>query len=82
MSAHVTFKLQQLDGVSNWRTARERLRELHRLLAEELPVLPLWQTVDHFAYRKRIQGLNGGVVRLYQDVETWTLRARPQGGTP
>lgn len=74
ISPHVIFKLQQLDGVGNWRDARERLRELHRFLAEELPVLPLWQTVDHFAYRKRLKGLATGSVTLYQDVENWSFQ--------
>src|SRR5262249_17300097 len=71
VSPHITFKLQQIDAVRNWIDARNRLKELHAFVAEELPVFPLWQTVDHFAYRKRLQGINPGIVRLYQDVENW-----------
>jgi hypothetical protein len=46
---------------------------VHRLLHEELPLLPLWQTLDHFAYRKTLVGIGSRPVHLYQDVERWKV---------
>ncbi len=78
VTPHITFKLQQIDAVRNWIDARGRLKELHSFVAEELPVLPLWQTVDYFAYRKRVQGIEPGIVRLYQDVESWQFAGQTE----
>ena len=44
---------------------------LHRLLHEDVTVLPLWQTLDHFAYRKTLAGVAAQPVRLYQNIEQW-----------
>jgi len=44
-------------------------------------VLPLWQTIDHFAYRRSLKGITPSRLRLYQDVEQWqtaTQLARSQ----
>jgi hypothetical protein len=38
-------------------------------------VIPLWQTVNYFAYRKSIAGIGENPVVLYQDVEKWQLTA-------
>lgn len=73
VSTHILNTLRQIDSAKNWREARERLLELHRLLHEELPVLPLWQTVDAFAYRQRLRGIVPGAVSFYQGVEGWNI---------
>jgi hypothetical protein len=36
-----------------------------------LPILPLWQTVNHFAYRDSISGVRASPVTLYQDLSAW-----------
>lgn len=66
--------LRQLEAARNWREVRERLFELHRTAHSQLPVLPLWQLRDSFAYRKNIIGIGDGIVALYQNVEKWRLR--------
>ena len=59
----------------------ERLRLVHEIAHGELPFIPLWQTVDHYAFRKDIIGLPYETVDLYQTVEQWRLnqgRRRPR----
>ena len=52
---------------------RQRLIMLHRLMNEDLSLLPLWQTMDHFAYRKTLRGLASRRLELYDDVEQWQV---------
>ena len=56
---------------ASWRQVRERLVVLHRLLHEDATILPLWQTIEHFAYRRTLQGLSANRLSLYQDFEQW-----------
>jgi ABC-type oligopeptide transport system substrate-binding subunit len=65
---------REIETARNWQQARERLVVLHRLLHEDATVLPLWQTMDHFAYRRTLEGISARRLRLYQDVEQWQAR--------
>ena len=59
----------------------EKLRLVHEIAHGELPFIPLWQTVDHYAFRKDLAGLPFETVDLYQTVEQWRLnqgRRRPR----
>jgi len=69
----IQLYLWQLEQARNWQQARERLLLLHRLLHEDVTVLPLWQTQDHFAYRRTLQGITPTRASLYQDIEQWQL---------
>lgn len=71
----IKLSLQQLDGARNWQVARQRLAQLHRLVHEEVEVLPLWQLVDHYAYRKDRVLLEGTRISLYQDIDRWLAPA-------
>jgi ABC-type transport system substrate-binding protein len=79
---HILLALRQLDLARNWQEARQRLIVLHRLLFADSTLLPLWQTVDHFAYRRSLQGLSPRRISLYQDVEQWQLRTSLAGSEP
>jgi hypothetical protein len=68
---HILRSLREIERARNWRQVRERLILLHRLLHEDTTVLPLWQTIDHFAYRRTLQGLSANRLSLYQDFEQW-----------
>ena len=81
-NAFIQLALRQIERAANWQEARERFRELHRLLHEDVTVLPLWQTFDHYAYRKSLTGLAGGRVTLYQDVEQWQVTPQLAGNQP
>ena len=50
-SPYLDAAIRNLDAASNWKDVRQRLAELHEIAAHELPVIPLWQTVNYFAYR-------------------------------
>ena len=66
--------LRQLESANNWRDVRDRLHELHAIASNELPVIPLWQLIDSFAYREQLNGIGTNIVSLYQNVERWQLR--------
>lgn len=72
-SPYMQHALRQLDRAGNWNEARQSLREIHRLAHDEVPVIPLWQTINYLAYRRRIAGLEGKPVLLYQNVENWRV---------
>ncbi len=63
--------LVDLDRSQNWKQARERLHQVHRLLHEDVTVLPLWQIVEHYAWHRELQGLAEHPATLYQEVERW-----------
>lgn len=72
-SPYMTLALRQLDEATNWDEVRERLRRIHRLASDDLPVIPLWQMVDYFAYDVAVQGIGKAPVTLFQDVEKWQI---------
>lgn len=63
--------LLELDRSQNWKQARDRLHHIHRLLHEDVTVLPLWQIVEHYAWHRDLQGLAEHPATLYQQVERW-----------
>lgn len=69
----VGLGLRRLEEARNWREVSDRLFDLHAISHHELPVLPLWQMVDSFAYRRSVSGVGSDVVSLYQNAGNWTL---------
>lgn len=72
-SGFVQLTLRQLEQAQNWESVRTRLQQLHRLMHEDVSLLPLYQTVDHYALRRTLKGVAAGRVSLYQDIETWQV---------
>jgi hypothetical protein len=70
-SAMMAAALDQLDRAENWNQARDQLREIHRIAHYDLPLIPLWQTVNHFAHRKSLSGVEANPVTLYQNLPQW-----------
>ncbi len=70
---YVGMALRRLDAARNWREARRRLHELQRIVAEQVAIIPLWQTVDHFAYGERLAGGAAHPLTLYDDVAQWQV---------
>jgi hypothetical protein len=70
-SALMMAALDELDRAENWNDARLRLRNIHRLAHYDLPVIPLWQTVNYFAHRTWLAGVSQQPVSLYQDLPAW-----------
>lgn len=65
--------LRRLEEAKNWREVRDRLLDLHWITHHELPVLPLWQMVDSYAYRRELVGVGSDIVSLYQNASNWRL---------
>jgi len=77
-SPYIKHALRTLDAAQTWGDVRDRLLDLHRTAHNEAAVIPLWQMVDSFAYRKQLRnivGTDGPPVWLYQNIGQWRLSA-------
>ena len=74
-NAYVRRALRWLDNAQSWGEVRERLLEVHRTVYNEVSIVPLWQTVDFFAYSRRLRNLGERPVWIYQNIERWRLGA-------
>ncbi len=70
---YVGMALRRLDAAKNWREARERLHELHRIVDEQVAIIPLWQTVNFLVHSERSAASALHPLTLYQDVEQWRV---------
>jgi tetratricopeptide (TPR) repeat protein len=68
---YIVQALARLRTSRNWREVRQSLQDLHSLINAHLPVLPLWQIADSFAYREGVKGIGMRPLSLYQDLEKW-----------
>ncbi len=66
----------ELDTARNWVQSRQILRQIHEQCSAEVTVLPLWQTINFYAFRKNVQGLGESQVRLYDNVDKWMINRR------
>ncbi|NOY29144.1 MAG: hypothetical protein GXP28_02900 [Planctomycetes bacterium] len=72
-SPAMSLALTAVDQSRNWKEARTRLQYVHEVAFFDLPVVPLWQTVNFFARRETLQGVISSPVLLYQNVANWTI---------
>jgi ABC-type transport system substrate-binding protein len=72
-SAYLNAALRELDAATNWKDVRAKLSELHDIAHHDLPLVPLWQTVNHFAYRSTVRGIGRTPVTLYQNIDQWRI---------
>jgi ABC-type transport system substrate-binding protein len=68
--------LRGLQTAADDQAANDKLKEIHRLAAAELPVIPLWQLVDHLAYHTSVKGIGQRPLGLYDNVEQWQAEFR------
>lgn len=68
--------LSELDLARNWVQARQLLRQIHDQCNAEATVLPLWQLINYYAYRRNVSGLGESQVRLYDNIDRWNLEPR------
>ncbi len=66
----------ELDTARNWVQSRQILRQIHEQCSAEVTVLPLWQTINFYAFRKNVQGFGESQVRLYDNVDKWMINRR------
>jgi len=72
-SYYFPLALRRLDQATNWTQIRRRLHQVHRVVHEELVILPLWQMAEYYAHRHNVRGIGTQPVTLYQDVEQWQV---------
>jgi peptide/nickel transport system substrate-binding protein len=72
-SSEIRLLLLQLERASDWATVRSLVSQIDREARDELPVIPLWQVADHYAWRDRLTGPGPTADRLYQGIETWEI---------
>jgi ABC-type transport system substrate-binding protein len=77
-SPYLQAALRELDDATNWKDVRAKLAEIHDVVHHDLPLVPLWQTVNYFAYRTAIRGIGESPITLYQNVEQWRVGEEPQ----
>ncbi len=72
-SPAIELLMGELDTAKNWVAARNILRQIHLHSQYDVTILPLWQTINYYAYRRNIRGLDGGLIHLYDDVANWRI---------
>jgi peptide/nickel transport system substrate-binding protein len=72
-SPRISQLLLQLERASEFPSAKGVALEIDRESRDELPILPLWQLEDHYAWRTRLKGPAEVADRLYQGIETWEI---------
>lgn len=72
-SPRILQLLLGLEQVQNLPTARDQVIAIDRESRDELPILPLWQLQEHYAWRTRLTGPAEEADSLYEGIETWTI---------
>jgi ABC-type oligopeptide transport system substrate-binding subunit len=73
---YIVQSLGKLNSARNWREVRDGCQDLHALVAAHLPILPLWQVSETFAYRTEMIGVAKRPIGLYQDVQKWRIQVK------
>jgi len=72
-SARILQLLLQLERAPEWPTAKGLAVAIDRECRDELPVLPLWQLEDHYAWRTRLKGPAEVADDLYPGIDSWEI---------
>lgn len=72
-SPRITQLLLELEHAPEWVSARQLVTRIDREVRDELPIIPLWQLQDHYAWRDRLKGPQEVMDNLYQNIETWEI---------
>ncbi|ODU00653.1 MAG: hypothetical protein ABS79_02985 [Planctomycetes bacterium SCN 63-9] len=73
-SPRILQLLLELERASEFPTAKALAIQIDRESRSELPILPLWQLEEFYAWRTRLNGPKPNTDRLYQGVEGWEIR--------
>jgi hypothetical protein len=75
-SPYLELALRRLESATTWEDVRARLRDVHRLVYDDVTLIPLWQTVNHLAYHRALGGIADRPLQLYDSVENWRIEPR------
>ena len=78
ISAPVEQSLRKLVTSQTWQGASQALRNIHRQIAVDLSVIPLYQVQEHFAYRDNVYNIGRNLIHLYQYVDRWQIETLAQ----
>jgi len=72
-SPRILQLLIDLDRAPEPQSARRLAVQIDRESRDELPVIPLWQVEDHYAWRSNVRGVPETTDQLYRGVVTWEV---------
>lgn len=72
-SPYLLRAVRQLSFATDWPAARRTLQQIHRLVHEELAVIPLWQIREHLARDRRVEGVGQQPIDLYSRFDAWQV---------
>ncbi len=78
ISAPVEQSLRGVVTSQTWQGACIALRNIHRQIAVDLSVIPLYQVKEHFAFRDNVYDVGRDLVHLYQYVDRWKVETAAQ----
>jgi peptide/nickel transport system substrate-binding protein len=73
-SPEILQLLLQLERAVEASTARGLAIRIDRESRDELPVLPLWQLSDRYAWRTSLKGPAPAMAQIYQGIESWEIQ--------
>ena len=73
-SPRILQLLLLLERAPDYATAKTLLLLIDQECRDELPILPLWQLEDHYAWRTRLTGPPDVTNRLYKDIASWEIQ--------
>lgn len=65
--------LEQVVTAASGKDAAAALQDLHRVVYADVPLIPLWQTIDRIAYQNNLNGLPKTTVEAYQTIDEWKI---------
>ncbi len=74
VDATIKQSLWMLDRANSWGGVAVALRRIHQQTFSGMTILPLWQIMDHYAYRTHLSNVGSNIVHLYQNVENWHFK--------
>ncbi len=72
-SPRILQLLLQLERATDFATAKAIVLQIDHESRDELPVLPLWQLEDHYAWRTRLNGPPEVTSSLYTGISSWEI---------
>jgi peptide/nickel transport system substrate-binding protein len=76
IDSELSARLVDAKNRRDFSAVQERMRLVHRRLAQEMPLIPLWQLDTFIAYRKGLKPTAVDPLLIFNDVERWTLEPK------
>ena len=67
-------ELINLDYAGSFVEAQNRLFTIHRHIAAQAFIIPLWEIDEYMVFQKTVSGFSENPISTYQNVERWTVR--------